>query len=569
MERKGSGGEPPVPDEELQKDVEAYVKAGGNRSEGARLRKMPRNSYRHRLELAQQRFGISLGKVVDGRIDYVAAKQRPLPKKGSVARYLLTSAQNNTHVHKEGLKNLLAYRDFLAERGSCELLIGTFSYAIDAYGAKAVKRGRFDPKSDALGKMWYAPEIVPYFADESIQLAPGLVWCGEMNILPTATDPLIGLDTYNGRNSNIVPHVKFAMDSIASLPDEATKFNYSTGAITQRNYIQKRIGIIAERSHCYGALLVEVDSDGNWYVRQLQIGERGEVYDIGPAGFRGVKIVNGKCATIASTDRPGKTYVEAITWGDIHAAEMDLDVRELGWGFGGMLDQLAPRKQFWHDVFSMRSRNHHELRNFHRTFQKMVDGEGLVEDEAQVTADFMREGWREWCETFVVRSNHDRHIDRWLNEADPTRDPPNARYFMELQAMMLRAMEDGNRDFNVLEYALRSAEGGIPGDIRFLGEDESFVICKAAHGGIECGLHGDLGPNGARGSTRSLMKLGRPANKAHDHTAAIRWPVFSSGACSLNFPYMKGPNAHSVSHTVTFENAARQVVTFWAGKFRA
>lgn len=87
--------------------------------------------------------------------------------------------------------------------------------------------------------------------------------------------------------------------------------------------------------------------------------------------------------------------------------------------------------------------------------------------------------------------------------------------------------------------------------------------------GIECGLHGDLGPNGSRGSTRSLKKLGRPANKAHDHQATWMDDTLSAGACSVRFPYMKGPGAHSISHIGTFENGARQILTFWAGKFRA
>jgi hypothetical protein len=95
------------------------------------------------------------------------------------------------------------------------------------------------------------------------------------------------------------------------------------------------------------------------------------------------------------------------------------------------------------------------------------------------------------------------------------------------------------------------------------------VICKSANGGIECGLHGDLGPNGARGSTGVFRKLGRPTNKGHDHVAAINWPVFSAGACSLDFPYMMGPNAHSVSHIINFVNGARQIVTFWQNKARA
>jgi hypothetical protein len=116
-------------------------------------------------------------------------------------------------------------------------------------------------------------------------------------------------------------------------------------------------------------------------------------------------------------------------WGDIHASEMDLDVRELAFGEGGMLDQLRPRRQFWHDLFSMRSRGHHEMKNFHRMFAKWVDGEESVEDEMRITADFSHEAHRDWCETVVVRANHDRHLDRWLNEARPERDPRTPTIF--------------------------------------------------------------------------------------------------------------------------------------------
>lgn len=558
---------PQVDIEELKKDVDAYMQAGGNRSEAARLRKLDRRTYTDRLAMAQTRLGIQLGKVVDGRVDFVKAVKRPLPKGKNVARYILSSCQNNTHPHKPGLTGLLAYDKWLnrfRKGDTCEFILGSFSYAIDAYGAKSVKRGAYKPKAG----LWYDPELEPYIKDEAIQLAPGLVWCGEMNILPTAVHPLTGLDDYNGRNSNIVPHVKHAMESVASLPDEATKFNYSTGAITLRNYIQKRAGIVAERKHAYGALIVEVDSAGNWYVRQLQVGEEGEIYDIGPDGYAGVKIANGKVEARATTDA-ANSYVEAISWGDIHAAEMDLGVRELGWGEGGMIDQLVPRKQFMHDIFSMRARGHHEIKNFHRTYAKFCNDEGSVEDELRVTADFMKEAARVWCETIVVRSNHDRHLDRWLNEARPEHDPLNALIFTTLQFKVLEAMNQGNNDFNILEWALRNVEGSIPEAVRFLAEDESFVVCKHHDGGIECGLHGDLGINGARGSTQGLLKLGRRVNKEHDHTAAIRGGVFSGGACSLSFPYMKGPNSHSVSHILVFENSARQIITMWGSKFRA
>lgn len=550
-----------VPDEELRADVEAYVTAGGNRSEGARIRGLPRMTFNDRLKEAEVRFGMKLGRVADGRIETVEHEMRELPKPGSVARYIFTSAQNNTHLHP-GWINLKAYSDWLNTGlgdDTCEFMVGTYSYALDAYGAKSVKRGSWKPDSSG---PWYDPQITEFIKDNRIELAPGLVWCGEMNILPTAPQPLSGLDTYNGRKSNIIPHAKIAMESVASMAKEGTKFNWTTGTITQRNYIQKGAGIKAERGHSYGGLLVEVSSDGNWWARQLHIDGNGHIYDIGPSGFSGVRIADALVRPLVGEG------IDSITWGDIHEAEMEPWVRELGWtGHPSMLDTLRPKRQIMHDIFSMRSRGHHEMKDFHSMYAKQAMGIDSVEAEVESCAVFLRESHRPWCETIVVPSNHDRHLNRWLKEEDPRKDLKNARYHGHLQSALLASMDRKEWDFNILEYALR--EKAIPDDVRFLLQDESFVICRDVDGGIECGLHGDLGSGGARGSTRGLARLGRAVNKGHDHKATIHENVYSVGACSLDFAYMKGPSAHSISHVVTFENARRQIITMWEGRFRA
>lgn len=555
-------------DEELKALVQAYVDAGGNRSEAARRLEMPRMSFNDALKEAETRLGIKIGKVADGRIEEVANEVWPLPEPGRIQRYIFSSAQNNTYLHP-GWINLKAYSDWLdgLDDSDCKFVVGTFSYAIDAYGAKSVKRGAWKPDQE----LWYDPEILPYVVDGRVELAPGLVWCGEMNILPTTRHPLSGLETYNGRKSNIVPHAKIAMESVPSMPDEGTKFNWSTGAVTQRNYIQKAAGIKAEPGHSYGGVLVEITSDGNWWVRQLHIDGNGHVYDVGPGSGResrqAVRVVDG----IVYQD----AEVDTITWADIHESEMDAWVRQLGWGIKepgvstvqNMLDELRPRRQVMHDVFSMRSRGHHDMKDFHTMFAKYVDGNDSVEDEVKSLATFLRESHRPWCKTIVVPSNHDRHLNRWLKEEDPRKDLKNARYHMHLQSALLSAIEARDRRFNVLEYALR--EKGIPDDILFLMMDESYVICRDVDGGIECALHGDLGPNGSRGSTRGLTKLGRAVNKGHDHTAAIRENVYSVGACSTDFSYTMGPSSHSVSHIVTFPNGRRQIITMWDGRWRA
>lgn len=543
-----------IPDSELMLDVDAYYDHGGNKAEAARHRGMRPDTYSRRLKTAELRLGIKLNKAADGRIDVVESKVRDLPDKGQVKRYVLTSAQNNTHLHP-GFENLLAYVDWLdgLDDASCELMVGTYSYQMNAYGPKAVKRGKYDVKK-VKEALWYDKRIEPYICDESVALAPNLIWCGEQNVLPTALNPLHSFDEYNGIKSNVVPHAKVAMESVPTMSGEYTKFNYSTGTITQRNYIQKRIGILAEQKHNYGALLVEVNENGSWWARQLHLDDQNEIMDLGPTGFSGVHVSKGKVKAHRA--------VQSIYWGDVHAAELDIWVRSMAWGPSGMLDTLRPHSQFMGDVFSMTTRGHHEIKNFHSTYSKHVNGEDSVEDEVQLTADLISEAGRDWCSSYIVPSNHDDHLGKWLNEADFRTDPLNAKYFVLLQYQVLDAMDRGDYKFNVLEWALRRA--GIPKDVVFIPPEESHV-----EAGVEHGLHGHLGPNGTRGSTANLRKLGRPVNKGHDHKATINGNVYSAGSCATKFSYASGPQSKSVSHIVTYKNGKRCMVTMWFNRWRA
>jgi len=540
-------------DDALRAAVKAWVDAGGRKSRAAAALGVPRTTLIGWLREAENRLGIVLGKMADGHVHEVEYERMPLPAEGEVARYVLTSVQNNTHLHPAWL-NLKAYADHLGAK----FLVGTFTYDKDRFGPKSVKRGR--TKKEDFESLWYAPEAEPFFTDKKIELAPALMWCGYINIIPTARRPLSGLETHNGRKSNIFPHVKMAMESVPSMPGEGTKFNFTTGTITQRNYIQKKTGQLAEEQHSYGGMLVEVDSKGAWWVRPLIIDANGHIYDVGPSGSPPVRVVEGVVLEDAK--------VEAIVWADAHEAEMEDWVRKLAWGRGGMLNTLRPRVQIVHDILSMRSRGHHDMKDPHVLFGKFARKEDRVEGEVESCARWLGESHREWCSTVVVPSNHDRHLERWLKEEDPRKgDLPNWRYHTELQLAYLRALEGQANTFNVLEHALRAK--GIPEGVRFLAEDESYVLCRDIDGGIECGLHGDRGVSGARGSTQSLTRLGRSVIKGHDHTATVRDRVYSVGACSLRFPYMRGPGAHSITHAVVFENAKVQLITMWDGKWRA
>lgn len=542
----------------------ALEACAGNKTAMAAMLRVHRGTVRKLMD----DYGIGSKPVVGGYIKPQTANQMKLPAEGMVYRYILTSAQNNTKVFNAFLRNLEAYKSWI----DAKLMISRFTYNKTAYentfGNHQSKPGR-GPTDGDHQELWYDKAIAPYVCDDPeqhgscrYQLAPDLQWCAEMNILPTATNPLSELGSYAGHNSAIFPHAKVAMQSPPRMPSDLPRFIYTTGTCTQMNYIQRKAGQKAEFHHIYGALIVEVDSRGDWWVRQINADSNGTFYDI-PNG-EVVKVHKGQITTGHRT--------EALNWGDVHVSECDQAVKLVNWGDReccpeGVLDILKPKKQFMNDLFSMRSQSHHERDKFSARYEKYIKGIDSVSGEILATKDFLKLTHRSFCETVVVNSNHDRHGERWLDEANYKADLPNARFFLEAQLDRVTAIEDGTSgDWMFLRWALQQHLDCPP--LLFLGMDESYLIGPRNHQ-VECGLHGDLGPNGSRGSTRNLAKLGCRNNKGHDHSATIFEGTYSAGVCQLKMSYNHGPTTWSVSHILTYLNGKRTILTQRAGRLWA
>lgn len=486
--------------------------------------------------------------VVEGDHGYVRSrkpKSLPLPKEGSIRRYIFTSAQNNTHVHGPIWQSLLA----LAEHYQAEIKISTFTYVRNQQGSE--KRGF----KKQIEEVWYDNQIEPYVSDGYEKIAEGLVWCGNLNIIPTAKNPLSGLETYTGPDSGIFPHTKIQMQSVPTHKTDPAKFNYTTGSVTKRNYIQKKAGIVAEFHHSYGALLVEVNDKGQWFARQLNADTDGVIHDLNVKAMPTGEVVESE--------------VEAVVWGDIHVACLDKTVKKIAWQDQDcMLDTLKPRYQFMHDILDFESRSHHNRRNPHEMYRIHVQGKGSVLQEVKEVGQFLVDSARPFCQTYVVNSNHDNHLNQWLREVNWYDDMLNAEFYIEAQREMLRQIRE--QDYkNMLEWSIsEAAHLDVPAI--FLRQDQSMVICEDNSGGIEMGMHGDMGPNGSRGSFRSLSKMGRRACIGHSHSAGIYEGIYVSGVSGeLDMGYNAGPGSWSHSHTVVYPNGKRTIVTMKHGKWRA
>ncbi len=502
--------------------------------------------------------------VIEGRLKARKALVLPRRKKG-VTRFLFTSAQSNTLLFDACWDNLLA----LAKHYKATLHVSRFAYIKAGLGARGDKKDWFKnlntennpgiPKEDfkAVKALWWDERLTPYLLDERAEVAPGLVFCGEMNILPTKAKPLSGYQVYTGRKSGIFPHVKIAMESVATMRDHATKFNYTTGTVTMRNYIARDAGLKAEFHHCYGALLVEVNEDGDWWCRQINADSEGTLYDLDMCAH------NGKIGT-------GRGFVHSFNPGDTHAWNIDPEVFEALWGEGGLVDTLRPKHQFHNDLLDFEPRSHHNIKKPHMQFLYHVRGREGVKQELLSTASLVEKTLRPWMTTHIVDSNHDRHIARWLEEEDGRRDPVNALFWSNLNNETYEFINKHHDEPNHFELAMRMVAPSVAKKLDFIPQDGSYIICPDAGGGIECGMHGDRGANGARGSAMSIAKMGRKANIGHSHSACIIDGVYQAGTCSImKLSYNHGASSWSQSHIITYVNGKRAIICTWRGKWRA
>jgi hypothetical protein len=493
--------------------------------------------------------------IAAGRVKATPTAELKLPKKGKIKRYLFTCAQNNTEVFWPlwaNLKTLAAHYD-------AEVHVSRYVYLTNSRSSILSKPNAYEPDiedEDSKDIEW-DPAFDDHLSDIRMEVAPGLVWCGEMTILPTADKPLSGLEVYTGRRSCIVPHTKVAMQSIPSSKHAPVKLNYTTGTVTLRNYIQRKAGLKAEFHHTYGALLVEVDSAGNWWCRQIISDSEGVIQDLD------VRVdANGKLTTGNS--------VESITWGDVHVDDLVEWVADLCWGEGGMLDTLQPKSQFLHDVLGFRAKSHHELKMPHRLFRRWLLGQTDVEKECRDVCRFLSGAKRNWCESYIVHSNHHDHMGRWLEEQDGRFDPKNVEFWTDMQQLVWRQLRKGAEKPNYFKLMVEHLAPDLLTDYIILDPDSSIVICPDKNGGIECAMHGHAGPNGGRGSPQAFAKLGRKATLGHYHAAGILDGVWWGGTCAkLDPDWTTGPGAMSHSHVVTYPNGKRAIVTMWAGKWRA
>ncbi len=470
--------------------------------------------------------------------------RRDLPR--GTNRYIITSAQNGTPVHDEFWACLLA----AAKHLKAEILVIPLRYK--------------NPTSTFSGSQqnaeWWAPAVTPYLWNQRHAINESLTLLADIKTQPTAVDPLAGADSISGEFSGIFGHTKLRLRSVATPQNKMAKRLYTTGACTVENYTDTRTGKISEFHHSLAALLVETDGKLFW-VRHLQYGKSSRrVIDLDDAYHVG-GYVKGPPAI-------------AGAGGDTHVLFTSPMVDDCRHREGGLIDTIRPANWIEHDLCDAYSANPHHDRNPMIWLATRLAGRDSIGAEADAAGEYLRRITKRHprVKVRVIASNHDDMLTRAALafmagglKAIPHVSPVNLAWLGRTVAEMAegcRMTPTGTTYPDALALHLRKMKLGPR--VHILDGGESLML-----GGVEHGMHGDDGPNGARGSVRNLARIGVKSWTGHGHAEEIFEGAWRLGTgTELTADYTRGPSSWTNSDGLTNADGIRQLVPYVAGRFR-
>jgi hypothetical protein len=469
-------------------------------------------------------------------------------------RFLFTAAQNDAPLHDGFWLNLQAY----AEHIGAEIVVGPFTYETTWWSEN-------DPTSRE-----YAEELTEHLCFGQMEIGDNFIFAGEMNTLPTASQPISDLTTYSRNRWAVFPHAKRQLKSVPST-DPAVQAHQvmTTGSVTRPKVIPRKAGVKSLFHQVVGAVVVEFDEEANPFCRQITANEDGSFYDL-DRHISGGEVTTGH-------------RVRAVVAADLHMRKIANDNALATFGFdpstqaryrGSLIDVLRPEYLMLHDIFDHEARNHHNQNDPGHAYEMHVRGRASILGEIVQVGGFLEKLQVTVPETeiVVVESNHDIGLDRYVREGRYRQDPVNIRLGLKLEDAMLgqraavaMALDNDQTPprFSLLEAALRGT-GAELDRVSWAYDGYSRLI-----DGIEVGHHGFRGVNGSKGTVQGFARTGRKMSIGDKHSPEINEGVYVAGAINLQMGYNRGPSTWAVSHIIHYADGNRSIVTLQKGRWRA
>ena len=485
--------------------------------------------------------------------------KRPLDSK----IFVVTAAQNATPLHGAFWASLLQYCEF---RGA-ELLVLPIRYknATSRWTAsQANEEWWLDRPAAPYSIETHAPEtpdayyarMYPnrkYLWNVRKDLNKNITVLGDIKIQPTAVSPLTGFEGITHGESGIFGHTKLQLKVVATPQGKYPKILTTTGACTVKNYTDTRAGKLGEFHHTLAAVVVEVDGP-RFHLRQINAKSDGTFYDLD-------YLYDG------SKRKPVQySGVPAIVMGDTHVEGIDPVVEKVT--FGDMIPFFQPRKLFWHDLEDGGSVNHWAAKNPFVTSARHYSEAGSASEEFYNALAFVSERTPLGTESFIVASNHNDWLHRWILDRDwKTLSPSDRGFYLKVAGKLYEQSKlltgDEAERLNAFIMLAKEHFANIP-NIKVLDYEESCMV-----EGIECGMHGHYGSNGGKGGLKSFGRIGVKSITGHAHTPGIEEGAYRTGTSTkLTRGYTHGPSSWLNTHCLIYPNGKRTLLNIIDGKWR-
>lgn len=446
---------------------------------------------------------------------------------------LISAAQNKTLSNESVIKAMEAYRDDLwAEKGlKAQIVILPCRYR-----NPTVLR-EFEKKR---GEQWWDHRIQDYLFYNKLQFGDVII-SGDSRVQPTASKPLNGYEAFASENHFVIGHSRIHFKTLPRFKGDPLRVMASTGYVTHKNYSDSRTGERGELHHSYGFVVVERSAEDKnvcYYPRNVKVKADGSFCDLN--------------ITYDSSEGISKVEsVEGIVLGDIHHEYLDNDfwdkTKEL-------IQEVNPERVVTHDVLDGATVNPHESKDFFIQKVKIREDRFDVEKEVDSSLDFLNDLSELTKEVLVVESNHDHFLDRWINNRTFQQDLHNSEAFLKYATVQQTV---DLRDHGCIYGYL--VDQGTNDNVRYIKGNESYRIAS-----YQCGYHGDVGVNGARGSIQSFSRLNTKMIRGHQHSPSVVNGVTTVGVtCQLHQYYNSdGMSSWANAHSIIHNNGKNQLLVY-------
>lgn len=386
-------------------------------------------------------------------------------------KYLITSYTQGSEYDKKFFSALELYADY--NDAEIKILLTASDYKQDK------------------GLVW--SELVPYLVQKDESLNDSLLLL-DIRSKASTLDPTSGLDTIaNYRGSLVIGAARHCFKSVPrSLKHNSSPRGiWCTGSISEPSYNVNKGGLKANDLHKKGALIVTIEDNNIFHIRQIS--------------WNGESFYDLTEEYTYNTAKLNK-FPSAVVLGDLHPPFTNSGVLK---ATKKLLSSLNAGAVIYHDVFDAASISHHvEGKNL--TKVSVFNQLPSLKEELRITHKTLKEIYNASpnSDHFIVRSNHDEHLDRYLDEGRFMKDYVNSELALDIASAKLGGT-------NALQYALQVTNGALPHV--FMERDDTLTIS-----GIECSNHGDYGANGKHGSDKQhgLAFSGKIVT-GHQHSPSI------------------------------------------------